>query len=215
MLGYGAVVDHTLAHIQNNPPPPTKPPRDAHLNNKEKQGNSGPTYPSTLGESIRDTCHFVTTDTDPHTDIEGTGQYTLQRRHVYRRHTLGTSKQKQDYTTEMVTIHDPMGRTVGMLHPDRTQLLYHNYQQTITRRPQLATTLQAKSFPEELAHLLQRYKQGSKVPGSKRKVNLQNHWATPPNIYQTLQHHLPQLTQERYASPLNYHPDMTRYLELL
>jgi hypothetical protein len=110
----------------------------------------------------------------------------------------------------MVTIHDPTGRAVGMLHPDRAQLLYQNYQQTITRRPQLATALQAKSFPEELAHLLQRYKQGSKVPGSKRKVNLQNHWATPPTIYQTLQHHLPHLTQERYASPLNYHPAMTR-----
>jgi hypothetical protein len=64
----------------------------------------------------------------PHTDIEGTGQYTLERRHVYRRHTLGTSKHKHDYNTEMVTIHDPTGRTVGMLHPDRAQLLYRNYQ---------------------------------------------------------------------------------------
>jgi hypothetical protein len=40
MLGYGAVVDQTLTHIQNNPPPPTKPSRDTHLSNKEKQGNS-------------------------------------------------------------------------------------------------------------------------------------------------------------------------------
>jgi hypothetical protein len=215
MLGYGAVVDHTLAHIQNNPPPPTKPPRDAHLNNKEKQGNSGPTYPSTLGESIRDTCHFVTTDTDPHTDIEGTGQYTLQRRHVYRRHTLGTSKQKQDYTTEMVTIHDPMGRTVGMLHPDRTQLLYHNYQQTITRRPQLATTLQAKSFPEELAHLLQRYKQGSKVPGSKRKVNLQEPLGHPPKHLSNPPTPSPTTHSRKICQPTKLPPRHDQILELL
>jgi hypothetical protein len=93
--------------------------------------------------------------------------------------TLGTSKKKHDYTADLVTVHDPTGRTVGMLNPDRAQLLYHNYQQTLTRRPDLATSLQAKTFPEELAHLLQRYKQGTKVPDSKRNVNLQNHWATP------------------------------------
>jgi hypothetical protein len=80
----------------------------------------------------------------------------------------------------MITVHDPTGRTVGMLSPARAHLLHNNYQQTIKRRPQLATSLQAKTFPEELAHLLTRYKQGTKIPGNKRQVNLQNHWATPP-----------------------------------
>jgi hypothetical protein len=125
--------------------------------------------------------------------------------------TLGTSKKKHDYTADLVTVHDPTGRTVGMLNPDRAQLLYHNYQETLTRTPDLATSLQAKTFPEELAHLLQRYKQGTKVPDSKRNVNLQNHLGNPPEIYQTIQNHIPGLTQERYASPLNYHPAMTRY----
>jgi hypothetical protein len=115
----------------------------------------------------------------------------------------------------MITVHDPTGRTIGMLSPDRAQTLYHNYQQTLAGRPHLATALQAKPFPEELAHLLLRYKQGTKVPGSKRKVNLQNHLGHPPSIYQTIKKHIPGLTQERYASPLNYHPDMTRILELL
>jgi hypothetical protein len=93
--------------------------------------------------------------------------------------TLGTSKKKHDYTADLVTVHDPTGRTVGMLNPDRAQLLYHNYRRHSPNALNLATSLQAKTFPEELAHLLQRYKQGTKVPDSKRNVNLQNHWATP------------------------------------
>jgi hypothetical protein len=209
------VVDQTLTLLAQPPQAHTKPTRDAHLSNKERQGNAGPTYPRHLGDPIRDTCHFITTDTDPHTDIEGTGQDTLQHRTVHRRAAPGSSKKKHDYTADMVTVHDPTGRTVGMLCPERAHLLHHNYQQTLLRRPQVATSLQAKPFPEELAHLLQRYRQGTRIPGNKRKVNLQNHWATPPSIYQTIQEHLPGLTQERFASPLNYHPAMTRSLELL
>jgi hypothetical protein len=146
MLGYGAVVDQTSDPPGPTPSAPAKPPRDAHLGNKDRQGNSGPTYPSTLGETIRDICHFVTTDTDPHTDIEGTGHYTIQRGQVQRRHAPGTSKHKQDYTADMITVHDPTGRTIGMLSPDRAQTLHHNYQQTLAGRPHLATALQAKPF---------------------------------------------------------------------
>jgi hypothetical protein len=128
--------------------------------------------------------------TQTHTDIHGTGHYTLQRREVYRRMTLGTSKVKHDYIADLVTVHDPAGEQWACL--TQTE---HNYSTiTTNRRPPdvltLATSLQAKTFPEELARLLQRYKQGTKVPNSKRNVNLQNHWATPPEIYQTIQNHI-------------------------
>jgi hypothetical protein len=48
MLGYGEVVDRTLTLLAQTPQPLTKSPKDAHLSNKARQGNSGPTYPSTL-----------------------------------------------------------------------------------------------------------------------------------------------------------------------
>jgi hypothetical protein len=115
----------------------------------------------------------------------------------------------------MITVHDPTGRTIGMLSPSRAQTLYHNYQQTLAGRPHLATALQAKPFPEELAHLLLRYKQGTKVPGSKRKVNLQNHLGHPPEHLPDHQETHTWTHPRKVCQPLNYHPDMTRILELL
>ncbi len=118
---------------------------------------------------------------------------------------------KKDYHTEMVTVHDSRGRTVGMITPQRASILYKNYAQVLQDRPELTTQFEIQSFPEELARLLKRYKNGTRIPGLKRKVDLTNHWATPPGIYRELQQHLPQLLQERFASPLNYHPGMHKY----
>ena len=210
-LGYGAVVDTTLKEMaQPQAPPPPKPQKDAHLTNMERQGNTGPRYHSTLGDPLRAKCSFDTEDTDPHTDIVGTGQYEIQIRPVPRRHTLPNGT-KKDYHREMVTIHDPRGRTMGMITPERARLLYRNYCQTMKERPEVVLQLEPQSFAEELARLIHRYKNGTRIPGSKRRVDLTNHWATPPAIYQELQRHLPQMHQERFASPLNYHPGMQRY----
>ena len=112
----------------------------------------------------------------------------------------------------MVTVHDPTDRTVGMITTERLALLYHNYTQVLATRQEIVAKLQPRSFPEEVAALLRRYKEGTPIPGTKRKVDLRNHWATPPGVYQMLQDAIPQLTsQERFASPLNYHPGMTKY----
>jgi hypothetical protein len=78
MLGYGKIVDQTLHHLSQAPQPQPQPPKDAHLSNKDRQGNSGPTYPTTLGEPVRDTCTFITTDTDPTQTF--TGQDTTPSR---------------------------------------------------------------------------------------------------------------------------------------
>ena len=74
----------------------------------------------------------------------------------------------------------------------------------------MLTELQPGTFAEELALLLQRYKEGTPIPGSKRQVRLRNHWAIPPAIYQVFQDYL-NVTKERFASPLNYQPEMAEY----
>ena len=105
---------------------------------------------------------------------------------MYRRAQLSGAK-KKDYHRQMVTVHDPTGRTVGMITPERLALLYHNYTQVLSTRQEIVAKLQPRSFPEEVAALLRRYKEGTPIPGTKRKVDLKNHWATPPGVYQMLQ----------------------------
>jgi ribonuclease HI len=209
-LGYGGLVDTTKAQMDRPDPPPPRPPRDHQLPNRDRQGNRGPWLHTTVGEDIRKKCQFIIEATDPHTDIIGTGQYELQQRMVLRRHTL-PGGEKKDYEIEMVTVLDPAGRTVGMLTPERAAILHHNYTQVMRDRPDVTEQLEPKGFAEELAGLLRRYREGMPVPGTKRKVKLTNHWATPGGVYRKLQAQLPQLAKERFASPLNYNPDMRRY----
>jgi ribonuclease HI len=210
-LGYGEEVEHTIKTLEKpQNTPPLKEAKDSHLSNRDRQGNSGPRYHSTVGETQRKKCTFIVEDTDPHTDIVGTGQYEIQKRWVHRRHPQPNGT-KKGYHKEMVTVHDPAGRTVGMICPDRAALLYRNYTKVMQERPEVVSTLNPQSFAEELASLLRRYKNGMKVPGSKRKVDLKNHWATPEGVYRALQKDIPALRQERFASPLNYHAGMQRY----
>lgn len=211
-LGFADLVEQTVQALSQPPAhrPQTKEPRDKHLTNRERQGNQGPRLHATIGEDCRQKCTFVTQDTDPHVDIVGTGAYVLQEREVYRRLQL-SGGEKKDYHTQMVTVHDPTGRTVGMITPQRLAVLHHNYTQVMATRPDVVDKLQPRSFPEELAALVRRYKEGTPIPGTKRKVDLTNHWATPPGIYDTFQAAIPELCKERFASPLNYHPGMAMY----
>ena len=59
-------------------------------------------------------------------------------------------------------------------------------------------------FEEAVAELLERYKDGA---GNTR---INNHWATPPEVMEALME-ANSITRERYASPLNFHPQMACY----
>jgi ribonuclease HI len=212
-LGYERVVNQTLQNHSaegTSGSLPPKLPKDHHLSNRERQGNQGPRMHSTIGEESRRKCTFDTQDTDPHLDIVGTGRYELQEREVFRRFTL-SDREKRDSTCTMISVHDPAGRTVGMLTPERVALLHHHYLHVTQSRREIVERLQPKPFAEEVAALLRRYKNGMPVPGTKRKVDLTNQWATPVGIYDMLQDQIPDLNQERFASPLNCHSYMQKY----
>ena len=216
-LGFGEQVHQTLEEFKAGRSPAMsegrqsrKLPKDHHLTNREKQGNHGPRWHSTIGDDSRGQCRFITEDTDPHVDIVGTGKFEIQYRKVLRRYQVATGR-KKDYEVPMACIHDPSGRTVGMMRQERLALLYYNYEQTIQTRPHLVEKLQPKPFAEEVACLLKRYKTGQPVPGTKKRVDLTNHWATPPGIYDMLREAIPGLGKERFASPLNYHSGMQQY----
>lgn len=212
-LGYEGVVIQTLAARetgQTGRTPQQRPPRDPHMSNKARQGNQGPRLHNTMGEQDRTKCTFITEDTDPHLDIVGTGRSELQERIVPRR--LQThGGEKQDTSRNMVSVHDPTGRAVGMITPERLALLHQHFCHVMQTRRDVVDSLQPKTFAEEVAALLRRYKEGVNIPGTNRKVDLTNHWATPTGIYDMLQEKIPGLCQERFASPLNCHPHMQRY----
>ena len=65
--------------------------------------------------------------------------------------------------------------------------------------------LKAGTFPQELYALMCRYRDGAQIKDHKaiRKVQIKNHWATPPEVYEALRQ-LTDITKERFASPLNY-----------
>ena len=140
----------------------------------------------------------------------GTGRFEIQYRQVLRRYQVATGN-KKDYEVRMACIHDPAGRTVGMMTQERLALLYHNYEQVMKTRSDLVKKLKPKTFAEEVASLVKRYKTGQPVPGTNRRVDLTNHWATPPGIYDTFKETFPGLRKERFASPLNYHSGMQQY----
>ena len=73
----------------------------------------------------------------------------------------------------------------------------------LAQRPEVKEALQPHSFEAEVCKLLLRYKQGARVEGTRRKVDMKNHWATPAGVMHTLKQHLG-IDKERFASPLNF-----------
>jgi ribonuclease HI len=191
------------------------PPKDLHKSNLERQAptkytpNEIRTH-NTVGDSCRNKIQVHTKPVDPEIDIRGTGEYTLQFRMVTRRHKPAGTHAATSTTQEMACVYDPEGHCLGMLTPGRANLLYLNFLHC-TQRTHQDHSLQPGTFPEELALLLLRYKEGTPIKESSRRVKLSNHWTTPTSIYQCIQEELQPTSKERFASPLNYSPTMTEY----
>jgi len=191
------------------------PPKDLHKSNLERQAptkytpNEIRTH-NTVGDSCRNKIQVHTKPVDPEIDIRGTGEYTLQFRMVTRRHKPAGTHAATSTTQEMACVYDPEGHCLGMLTPGRANLLYLNFLHC-TQSTHQDHSLQPGTFPEELALLLLRYKEGTPIKESSRRVKLSNHWTTPTSIYQCIQEELQPTSKERFASPLNYSPTMTEY----
>jgi ribonuclease HI len=70
--------------------------------------------------------------------------------------------------------------------------------------------LSPAGFQEEVYKLLLRYRDGTGREDSSRSVNMRNHWTTPPEVMHVLKRHLG-ITQERFASPLNFCDDIPQH----
>ena len=69
--------------------------------------------------------------------------------------------------THVVEVHDPRGKWVGDISPDRAALLLNKFT-VATRDPTLCGRLKPGTFQQESGLLLLRYQSGRKLSGNKR-----------------------------------------------
>ena len=158
-------------------------------------------YDITVGQNIRKKLVVHLEPINPHKDTHPTGQYQLHQRVVLMQHG------KDRHQPELVCVNRPDGTTVGTLTPKTVKVLYQRFQ-VASNKPALRQKLKPASFPEEVARLITRYKEGAPVPGQQdAKANPKQQWTTPTEVYKVLKEHFG-LTKERFASPLNSHTDL-------
>ena len=141
---------------------------------------------------------------NPHVDIMPSHVHTVVIR------TFHTSIAGTIVETQAACVHLPSGRCVGTVSLDRLRILFNAYSASHKRDTNLRVRFGAKCFQAELALLLLRYKDGARTQGATRTVKLKHHWAVPAEVMVVLQKYL-HLTKERFASPLNFNPDMDEY----
>jgi ribonuclease HI len=177
------------ANVQHRP--------DELLTDMQRQGIYGSnSYISHLQPQVRHQLQLEHQPINPYTDIIPTGTHKIEIRTILERH----NQKNLQYTA--ACCYGPDGRSVGQVSPARLQMLRQRFDDTLAQCPNVAASLQPASFEQEVYRLLLRYKQGSSIAGTRRRVDMKNHWTTPPELMQILQRHLG-ITKERFASPLN------------
>jgi len=179
------------------------------MTNLQRQGDFGPgtaqRYDITMGDEGRTKLQVDPHPINPHTDIHPTGQHEVFIRPVLHRHDGVTA------TTEMACIYTPDGKCKYQVTVERAALLWTQFTYCLENKPRLARRLKAGTFAEELYKLMIRYEDNSVIDQQQgTRVKLVNHWATPEPIYAVLQS-MAGVTKERYASPLNFNPNMDMY----
>jgi ribonuclease HI len=203
---------HTAATRQASDIPDDKRP-DKYRSEMEKQGIYGDNpYLGHINDPARALIKFEHQPINPHTDIHPNGRYTVQIKHVLTRRAPRTRAAGPPKTTEVAAacIHGPDGRCVGQIEPHRLHMLCKHFNHIQQQQPSTHTTLAVTSFEEEVYRLVLRYREGYRADKSSRAVKMSNHWTTPPPVMEVLRKHL-HITQERFASPLNYSQHLKNY----
>mmetsp|Transcript_2060 Transcript_2060/g.4562 ORF Transcript_2060/g.4562 Transcript_2060/m.4562 type:complete len:987 (-) Transcript_2060:719-3679(-) len=186
----GMASNHTATHL------PTPAPLDAGCTNQQKQGTWEPS--TAMNDTTTRLLHtHITFDpqpTNPDRDILATGRYHIQ---------CGMRIGETITNTEIASTHNPEGKCIGTLTAARLAVLRAQFDYTKAQFPDLHVELHAGSFEEEVAKLQHRYKEG--YSSGHHTTHLDSHQTTPDPIFRCLVDHLG-VTQERFASPLNYNP---------
>ena len=176
----------------------------------QQQGDYYPDHPQryniNIGQQYSNLFDMDTSPMNPHADIHPTGRHEVFIREVEM------CIDGQMWIKTLACIYTPDGKCRYTLTPERTAILYQQYCHSTRHKPNVMRKLKAGTFPQELYALMCRYRDGAQIKDHKaiRKVQIKNHWATPPEVYEALRQ-LTDITKERFASPLNYNPTFTMY----
>ena len=166
---------------------------DLPLSNNERQGHGHkPLYLQTLRlnkqpESATDISINTFATVNPDWDVQGTGSYHIQ---------VNPTNQG------LAGIHSPAGAFLGDITMDRLRILELARRQVLHEAP--------SDLAGSISALLSRYKNSLPSEHSPQ-TNMRNHWATPAVLMGGLNKTL-KLTVERFASPLNFCPEMQQYI---
>jgi hypothetical protein len=178
---------------------------DGALTDMQKQGIYGSNmYISHMQPQVRHQLKLEHQPINPYIDIAPQGRYRIEIRTILERQ----KQQNLQYTA--ACCYGPDGRSIGQVSLPRLQMLKQIFDTTLATCPDTTATLKPACFEQELYRLLARYKPGSSIDGTRRRVDLKNHWTTPPQLMNILQHHLG-ISKERFASPLNFNERTQHY----
>jgi ribonuclease HI len=193
-----------------------KRPDEIFANLVRQGADEAPAYDKTIGDALRNKLILPKGLNPTHPQLDGipTGRYEVSIETVDQfRRKKGPRKGLRNYepapAVKMAVVRDPHGGFVGTLTLDRLAILHRALHDTQAARPELASKLEVGSFATELALLLRRYRTGARIQGG-REVKMDNHWAVEAGVMRALQDFLG-LEKERYASPLNYNPELQEY----
>ena len=143
----------------------------------QRQGIYGDNpYISHLQPEIRHLLKLEHQPINPYTDIVPPGEYRIEIRTIVERQ----NQKNLQYTA--ACCYGPDGRSIGQVSLPRLRLLKQRFDRVTALCPDIVASLQPASFEQEMYRLLLRYKQGANIAGTKRRVDLQNHWTTPTQL---------------------------------
>ena len=169
--------------------------------------------------NLRQYITFQTTAINPDEDIVPTGKYEISTHNVVEDSEMespeltGEHGCSQNPWMQLAKIYSPAGRFLGKISVTRLEVLHAAFESSKKTRPHLHNKFEVRSFEEEVARLLHRYKNGYTHYATGSETKISNHWATPDEYMEALITGLA-LTTERFASPLNFNPKMQSYFSL-
>ena len=133
---------------------------------------------------------------NPDFDIVGTGAFTIAK----------VRADDDSPVVNLCAVHDPDGSTLSTITVARLTALYSAFCRS--RAMGDPAELPIQEFPQELAKLISRYREGS--THSQYCIKSSNFWATPKTLMDVIKAGFG-ITQERFACPLDFEPTLQSY----
>jgi len=111
----------------------------------------------------------------------------------------------------VANVYNPFGKLCGSITMHRLRILYSAFRHSQLHQPDTHKQYGHLDFPTAIARLLNKYT--NKASDGSKESKLANQCTTPDRYMQAFKDGL-SVTTERFASPLNFNPNMTCYFSM-